>query len=533
MKILVKAKLKNSSGHEVAPADTVYIDYETVDGQPSTKLNMNWFKDTNVKIVSNKAKGKGFRLEVNVKDGSEFASDISKGNNAIFGDYNANIKSLNFIGFGKLDFTNAYSMFSGYTKMTTLNLSNFDTSKVTDMSYMFFKCYALTTNSVLVSSKFDINKAVSDGKATREWFTTDRTTWTGNTQSDAPVQQSDTRTTTGGWTEVKKMYTKSFGKWRALGEKDIANADEVYIAGNGGQVSVLPLNRFSAGNINGFDIAKDFKPGITRRIIVATKNDINKFKIIAKGMVGISDPEDSFFTNSVSEVTLFEHGHLINNYRAFFYGISTLNKVSTIDTSESENFGQMFAECSNLTSIQGLNTVKGTKFDAMFYDCKKLTTVPNINTSLGTDFNRMFWNCSSLTKSPISTTPLGEDFEAMFYGCEKLTTVGNLKVSKSIKFTQMFQNCKTLTTIPALDTSKGELFDAMFVGNENLTTISAIDTSKATSTISMFIGCGKLTHPNKAEQTLIENTKGKYTWDGSVSKFVGIDGHTYINGVKQ
>ena len=36
-------------------------------------------------------------------------------------------------------------MFSGCSQLSSLNLSNFDTSKVTDMGYMFSGCWQLSS----------------------------------------------------------------------------------------------------------------------------------------------------------------------------------------------------------------------------------------------------------------------------------------------------------------------------------------------------------------------------------------------------
>jgi len=51
--------------------------------------------------------------------------------------------------------SSCYSMFNNCTSLTTLDLSNFDTSKVTNMSYMFYYCTSLTTLDV---SNFDTSK---------------------------------------------------------------------------------------------------------------------------------------------------------------------------------------------------------------------------------------------------------------------------------------------------------------------------------------------------------------------------------------
>ena len=49
-------------------------------------------------------------------------------------------------------------MFSGCSALTTLDLSNFNTEKVTNMSFMFSYCYALTTLDI---SNFNTKKVTS------------------------------------------------------------------------------------------------------------------------------------------------------------------------------------------------------------------------------------------------------------------------------------------------------------------------------------------------------------------------------------
>ena len=55
------------------------------------------------------------------------------------------LTSLNLPNFNTSKVTNMQYMFSDMTKLTTLDLSNFDTSKVTDMKYMFNEMYGLTS----------------------------------------------------------------------------------------------------------------------------------------------------------------------------------------------------------------------------------------------------------------------------------------------------------------------------------------------------------------------------------------------------
>ena len=70
------------------------------------------------------------------------------------------ILEIDLSGFDTSKVTNMNSMFAYMSKLTTLNLSHFDTSQVTNMGYMFYNMPALTT---LNPSSFDTSKVTNMG----------------------------------------------------------------------------------------------------------------------------------------------------------------------------------------------------------------------------------------------------------------------------------------------------------------------------------------------------------------------------------
>ena len=70
----------------------------------------------------------------------------------------SNLTTLNLSNFDTSKVTNMGSMFSGLSSLTTLNLSNFDTSKVTNMGSMFSGLSSLTTLNL---SNFDTSKVTN------------------------------------------------------------------------------------------------------------------------------------------------------------------------------------------------------------------------------------------------------------------------------------------------------------------------------------------------------------------------------------
>ena len=69
------------------------------------------------------------------------------------------LTSLDLSNFDTSEVTNMQSMFANCTSLTSLDLSNFDTSKVTSMGYMFNDCNKLT--SLNLSSNFNIGGSIS------------------------------------------------------------------------------------------------------------------------------------------------------------------------------------------------------------------------------------------------------------------------------------------------------------------------------------------------------------------------------------
>ena len=65
------------------------------------------------------------------------------------------LASLNVSNFDTTNVTYMGDMFTGCSRLTSLDLSNFDTSKVTDMAYMFHTCSSLTSIDL---SNFDTSK---------------------------------------------------------------------------------------------------------------------------------------------------------------------------------------------------------------------------------------------------------------------------------------------------------------------------------------------------------------------------------------
>ena len=139
-----------------------------------------------------------------------------------------------------------------------------------------------------------------------------------------------------------------------------------------------------------------------------------------------------------------------------FYGCSSLTSLdlSGFNTSQVTNMDFMFYDCSSLTNLDlnNFNTSQVTDMDEMFYGCSSLTSLDlsGFNTSKVTNMMQMFYKCSSLTNLDLSSfnTSKVTNMERMFYSCSSLTNLdlSNFNTSKVTNMDFMFYDCKKLQT---------------------------------------------------------------------------------------
>ena len=222
-----------------------------------------------------------------------------------------------------------------------------------------------------------------------------------------------------------------------------------------------------------------------------------------------------------------------NSMRMFYNcrSLSDITGISSWDTSNVTDMGEMFNWCSNLSDLTGLSswdTSNVTSMYGMFNNCNAVSDITGLSswdTSNVTSMHYMFYNCSSLSDitglSSWDTGSVRNNMESMFYGCSSLsdlTGISNWNTSNVTNMSNMFRNCRNLSDITALsswDTSNVTSMSEMFSGCRNLsdlTGISSWDTSNVTNMGGMFSGCSSLS-----------DLTGISSWDtSSVTKMYGM-----------
>lgn len=251
--------------------------------------------------------------------------------------------------------TNMRCMFNGCWDLTSLDLSNFDTSRVTDMNGMFCACNGLTSLNL---SKFDTSRV------------TDMSGMFSNCNNITSLDLSNFNTSN--VTDMEGMFMWCTG--------------------------------LTSLNLNNFD---------TSNVLYMQTMFFQCEKLINLNL-------SSFNTSKVT------------NMESMFHGCQKLESLnlSNFDTSNVIRMESMFCDCLDLSNINlsNFNTEKVQTMKRMFMHCENLTTIDlsSFNTigDLG-DISCMFASCTKLT------TIYGGDNWDIYH----LEQNGNA--------TDMFENCGT------------------------------------------------------------------------------------------
>ena len=268
------------------------------------------------------------------------------------------IPDIDLSNFDTSKVTNMSYMFYGMRNLTSLNLSNFDTSKVTDMHDMFCKMCSLTTINL---SNFNTPK-VTD-------------------------------------------MTYMFEEMRSLISLNLSNFDTSKVTNMNGMF--YGMRNLTSLNISSFDTSK-------------ATSMADMFSFMSKLT---SLDLSNFDTSKVTDMN------------GMFHGMSSLTSLdlSNFDTSKVTDMGYMFSTMSSLTSLNlsNFDTSKVTNMSYMFRGILNLTTLnlSNFNTSQVTDMDGMFkiWN-GDVSEDKLEIIYVNNDFDT----------------SKLTHFFDMFTNRKKL-----------------------------------------------------------------------------------------
>ena len=280
-----------------------------------------------------------------------------------------------------------------------LDLSNFDTSKVTNMSYMFFSMSNLTSLNL---SNFDTSKVTN----MVDMFASIRNLTTLDLSNFDTSRVTNMSAMFSGMSSLTTLNLSNF---------DTSNVTNMYCMFSG-------MSNLTTLNLSSFDTSK-----------------VTDMRHMFDGTSSLTTLNlSSFDTSKVTDMSFMFSG---------MYSIGFLD-ISNFNTSKVENMDNMFRDAKSIESItfgSKFNTSKVISMASMFNDAPKLKSLDlsNFDTSNVTDMNSMFnytLSLSSLKFGPNFVTNKVKNMLMMFVGTCSLNSLdlSTFKTTKLTNVTKMF-----------------------------------------------------------------------------------------------
>ncbi len=469
---------------------------------------------------------------------------------------NYKLESVDLTGLDTSDVTNMSGMFARCTGLTNIKFGGlFNTSRVTDMSGMFDMGYSASSDDKWEPSKltslelsgFDVSSVtdmVSMFAGCTGLTSLDLSGF--NTHNDEAEEDFSV--------DMGYMFSDCSGLTNiTFGE----NFDTSHVTNMSGMFSdcfsltSLDLSSFDTSRVRNmghmFEMGYDSNSKLTN-ITFGDKfvtNEVTNMRSMFSGCSSLKSLDLSGFntSNVGSDVT--------GGMDSMFSGCSSLTSLdlSKFDTKHITNMSEMFDGCSGLTNldVSNFNTIKVTNMEKMFSNCSSLKSLDlsGFNTSnVGEggygNMRSMFSGCSGLTSLTFGKnfdTRHVMDMSNMFSGCSSLNSLdlsgfntGSVGIGEAASYgmESMFSGCSSLTSLDLskFDTSHVQDMSSMFFGCSALERldVSSFDTSKVMTMSSMFSNCSELTELTLGDGFSLESVETVSGMFNGCDKLATIEG---------
>ena len=342
------------------------------------------------------------------------------------GMFHCPVQSLDVSNFVTSSVEDMSNMFSHCSSLTSLDVSNFDTSSVEAMNVMFWNCSSLTSLDV---SNFDISSV------TRRLFLQSMfhdctsltsvvglSSWCVSHISPQP-----------NWFADNAPFANDPSNLPAWGE----NCSEVPTPTPSPSVTLDSGSQGPIGDGHTFSTKADLQTAVDEW---------------ASDSTSATETYGDISTWDVSAIT--DMSDLFNGWNKSNWNFTSLD-LSNWDMSNKTDISQMFSNCPNLTSLNvvGWNVENVEQCYGLFYNCSGLETLDITGWSLPsvTNMNGMFSTCESLN-TLIGYENLVQNsvniISGLFSNCKKLTSLdlSNWDVSEVTNMAETFYNCQSLNT---------------------------------------------------------------------------------------
>ena len=350
-----------------------------------------------------------------------FSSYSVEHNDSVIGDdFYFKPTSFNTTNFDTSKVTNMSWMFSGLSNLKNLDVSHFDTSKVTNMQRMFNDIHNVAELNV---TNFD----------TRNVIDMEGMFYNMHNLKHLDVTKFNTDQVTNMGAMFEHLYQ--------LTELDVTNFDTRNVTNMSSMFAGLPkltkldVTHFNTSKVT--DMSRMFDS-----MINLTELDVTNFD--TRNVTSMMRMFAELYKLKSLDVTHFNTSN-VTDMGAMFSRVHALTKldVTNFDTRNVTNMEGMFNEMTNLTSLDvtKFDTHNVTKMSLMFSEMPNLVEldVSNFNTSQVTEMDGMFRGMSKMTKLDVSNFDTSNIFAKitydMFEGMSKLKELklGDKFLSENIK----------------------------------------------------------------------------------------------------
>ena len=379
--------------------------------------------------------------------------------------------------------TNMSYMFSDCSALTSLDLSNFNTAKVRDMSYMFYRCSALSSldlsnfnTAIVTNMSYMFNGCSALSSLDLSNFNTAIVTNMSYMFSDCSTLSSLDLSNFN--TAIVSDMSLMFGSCSTLSSLDLSNfytkevRDMSYMFSRcSALTTIYASDKFVTSKVQSgismFSACKNLKGTILNYKDSKTDHtyancgtngyftpvfeyaEFNEGTGTLTFRRGLSKPKGAYALNLEASEPGWWSTHR--------YEIKKVVFDASFANARPTSCYKWFHHCTNLATIEGienLNTENVTNMHGMFFYCPNLSSLDLTNFSTGnvTDMNAMFGYCqlSSLDLTSFNTANVTNMY-MMFISCQNLSSLDltSFNTANVTEMNFMFQGCSALTTIYA------------------------------------------------------------------------------------
>lgn len=361
----------------------------------------------------------------------------------MFRDY----KQLRSIDFGSIDTSTVTSMnglFAGCSSLASVDLSAFDTRKISSYGSSIFEgCFSLTNitlGELVVFSDPDARYIINfpNNSKTGRWVSS----------ADGIAYENDGIPAGVAATYTPQKPDAIKNSWNQCGSC-------LWKLDDSGCLSIKPQHGNKGVLSNGFG---DYSQNPETYAWLRLRNQIKKVKIADGVSTGASA---DYLFNGCSNLTSINIEALDTSNAVdmsyMFQGCSSLASLnlSKFDTSKVERMFWMFKDCKALKTLDlsSFDTKNVSVMGGLFCDCSSLRTVDisSFDTSNVSDVSSMFSGCSSLVSVDVSgfDTSSVTNADGVFYGCSSLKRLdlSSFDMSAAREMNTFFYGCTSLQEV--------------------------------------------------------------------------------------